>query len=178
MPFKSGCLKVRHYYDFEDRQKCGKPVHIRGRWLFANGAQSNINGIAPNGFEYQFTDPPSDELARLKLKIEFLEFQLEEETRNFNDLRASLLLVGEAQNRYATHTGSDESAVADLKKGKDRIVKLREKIKPLVERHDELFAQTPEEIKRRETEAIMEKHRRIVSARQEKVRKEAQAIKI
>ena len=173
MPHTTDGVKVKHYWDFEDRQKCGEPIYIRGRWLFANGAEATGKTEMDS-----FKNPPSEELQLLELKIEFLQFQLNTEITNFNELKASLLMQGATRNKYATHTGSDESAVADLKNGKDRIVKLRAKIKPLVERHDELFANTSEEIKRRETEAIMEKHRQIVSARQEKVRKEAQAIKI
>lgn len=53
---------IETFQEFKDRQGC-ECVYVRERWLFANGAESN---------QEQHVEPPSDEIALLLLRHEFL----------------------------------------------------------------------------------------------------------
>lgn len=108
---------IESYDEFQARMNCPF-VTTGGRYLFANGAQSN-------GTDH--LEPPADPLELLPLEIEYLAARLKTEERQFNECKR--YIITQAQY-YALNAGPApaEEAFTDLERFQKNVLATREEI--------------------------------------------------
>src|SRR4051812_24063103 len=75
-------IVLEEFDEFTARQNCGKPLLLRGRHLYSNGAQSNG--------KFRHSDPPADPVECARLKMEFVRAVMEGKTRTYEQARTSI----------------------------------------------------------------------------------------
>jgi len=117
---------IETFDEFRQRQRCehinlGSEVsgagHEVNRYVFANGAYSDSTG---------HYDPPPDEKVRLVVQRDFLKTKLRREERDFKEFRQTVINQASLHARYSNLPPITAQAVDDLRRGRERILRLRE----------------------------------------------------
>ena len=119
---------VETFQEFKMRMGC-ECVAVKGRYLFRNGAQSDG--------ELSHRDPPGELFARLKLEREFLQFNLDRKTKEFNTLKAEALEQSSLHRRYSNLPSPSPQAPDALRRIQKVVFELRSEIRAIDERLEE-----------------------------------------
>jgi hypothetical protein len=117
---------IESFDEFRQRQGCehinlGSEVSRTGetvnRFVFANGAYSDSSG---------HYDPPDDTKVRLVVQRDFLKTKLSREERAFHAFKQDVVNQGALHARYSNLPAVTPEAVDQLRRGQERILRLRE----------------------------------------------------
>ena len=134
---------IETFPEFRHRMDC-ECRHLEGRYLFANGGQSNGHN--------NHQDPPADEFECLRLKRDFLHSKLDKEVKEFKSYKKAQFDQAALHKKYPNLPAPDPKAPEYLQSGLERIEHLLDEIEPINAR----LAESPEarrEQERNEQEA-------------------------
>jgi hypothetical protein len=128
--------------------KDGPPVRTgryKNRTVFADGALLIDKGHPKL---LAMVEPPTDAVAKLRLRGEYVSLRLEEEVNAFNKFKTQCRQQIAFSKRWRNHPGPGLDDTSQLKAGQKRIAALREELEEI----NHKLTQTPEAIKQREHE--------------------------
>ena len=112
---------IEELFDVIERHRCGKPILIKGRYLFRNGAQSDLSGTS-------HLNPPDYKWQRIALQKEFVEYEINREKTEFYQFQGTCTEQAGLAARYSSCPPPPADAPEQLERGRERIRMLQDEL--------------------------------------------------